>query len=97
MGMFLKPMYIKKFIMLYLLHPFLHTPNDEILFLFVITPSSKIEVVPSCHSYVMLISFLSILTAHYKVISILLVWFPQIGSVFDSHGVVFCLLLRVFV
>jgi hypothetical protein len=79
-------------------HLFLHTPSHEILFLsFVITPSSKIKVVPSCHSYVMFLSFLSISTTHYKVISILLIWFLQFISVFDTHGAIFCLLLCVFV
>lgn len=79
-------------------HLFLHTPSREILFLsFVITPSSKIKVVPSCHSYVMLLSFLSISTTHYKVISVLLIWFLQFISVFDTHGAIFCLLLCVFV
>jgi hypothetical protein len=49
------------------------------------------------HLFVMLLSFLSISTANYKVISVLLVWFPQFGSVFDTHGAVFCLLLCVLV
>jgi hypothetical protein len=46
-----------------------------------------------CHASFILVNSI----AHYKVISVLLVWFPQFGSVFDSYGVVFCLLLCVFV